>query len=174
MPTYMRIGGVRSEVTVGPHAGWIELLGFELGRRAPRPTPHTGGANFLFADGSVRLRARSERVSPFWILASVARGRRGTAQSGDFAAEVEFTRVHGGGAAFTDLRILMHGVRIKHYERTVLPGGTMPIETAVATYAKITPPGGSISSADITQQVRSRLEVYDWPGEYAQRFDGID
>jgi hypothetical protein len=115
--------------------------------------------------------ASAERVPAFWIL---TRNMDGVAQGAAFTAEFDFTRAVGQGMSFTDLRILMHDMRIIRYDRGLDPDSKTPVEIAEVVYARMTPPGAAISSLDITQQVRSRLEVYDWPGEYAQRFDGVD
>jgi hypothetical protein len=92
----------------------------------------------------------------------------------DITAEVDFTTAHGKGGEVTILRTLIHGVRIVRCEPVARAGNDIAMEKVVIVYEGITRAGASQSSPDITQQVRTHLQMYDFPGEYAQRFDGVN
>jgi len=92
----------------------------------------------------------------------------------DITAELDFTAAHGEGGEITVLRTLIHGIRIVQCEPIARAGSDIAMEKVVIVYEGITRAGASRSSQDITQQVRAHLQMYDFPGGYAQRFDGVN
>jgi hypothetical protein len=109
----------------------------------------------------------------------------------DITAELDFTQTDGKGGEVTALRMLVHGVRIVSYEPVVRTSsaGNVAMEKIVIAHEGMTRAGASRSSPDMTHQVRAQLgahswayllrrpgllEIYDYPGGYAARFDGID
>ena len=109
--------------------------------------------------------------------------------SSPVAAEIHFTRKDGDGELVV-LQALVHGVRLVGHAPVARAGNDVSMEKITVVHEGITGPGASRSSADITSQVRAHvggvrhwgyllrrpglLDVYDFPGAYAQRFDGID
>lgn len=80
--------------------------------------------------------------------------------TGGIAAQVDFTRTHGRDGEITDLRILIHNVRIVRHERVARPGRATPVERMVLRYSKMTRAGGPKLSPDISHEVRARVERY--------------
>lgn len=109
--------------------------------------------------------------------------------SSPVAAEIHFTRKDGDGELVV-LQALVHGVRLVGHAPIARAANDVSMEKITIAYEGITRPGASRLSADITSQVRAQfggvrswayslrrpglLDIYDFPGDYAQRFDGID
>jgi prepilin-type processing-associated H-X9-DG protein len=157
--------------------GSVRLVSDSISRRTAQPgarTSRPGGINVGMADGSVRM------------LSSSA-GRSST----DVTAELDFTNAHDNVGELIVLRALVHGVRVVGCEPvpdTGRAGNDVAIESIVIVHEGMTRAGALRSSPDISHQVRGQrgfyswayqlrrsahFDLYDYPGEYAQRFDGV-
>ena len=158
MPVYIRFlqNGTppRGSVTSGTHIGWTEVLGFEINGQTRSSAPEVS---------EIVVTKVVDSVSPLL--------RRGTVEG--LVAEVDFTRVQDR-VETSGLRILIHGIRSARCQPVPHAGRATPVELSVIVYRRMTRAGTSALSADITQQVRAHLQIYDYPGGYAQRFDGDD
>ena len=197
MPVYVKFiqNGIpiRGSVSAGAHAGWTQVHGLQIPRQAgdaaPRlliltpatdssllalsagaaanRLPHTGGMVVGMGDGSVRsTRHFHGFVSRF------SAGQRVSDKS-LLGAEVHFMRHDGRGGEVSVLHAFIHGLQLLGRERISHGGTDVAMEKIVIAYEGMTRSGAS-ASQDITQEVRTLLETYDYPGSYAQRFDGID
>ncbi|HJQ56222.1 MAG TPA: hypothetical protein VJ890_04915 [Vineibacter sp.] len=85
------------------------------------------------------------------------------------AAELNFTRLHGG-REISELRALLHNVRILHRQSIVRPGGGTSAEKIVMTYTRMTRAGAPESAPDISLQAKARAEqatrVSTWDHSY--------
>jgi len=201
MPAYVRFIAngmpIRGGASAGVRMGWTRLRGLEViatqgagarlvlraeagagglplaalgGATASRKSAHSGGVNVLLGDGSVRSHAPSTAPRYFnGVISRISAG--GRAQLG---AELDLLRLDRAGGEIPVMRVLVKGITIVGHEPAAAKGGNdIAMETIVIAHEGMSHPGG-LPSMDLTHKVKALLETYDYPGRYAQRFDGVD
>lgn len=179
MPTYVKFiqNGVplRGALRSGAHAGWTELLSFTFGRQPAASTPGVSEIVVTkLTDATSPLLARqnqhtaSASMDRRWFRSRTGHQLEPLSNRPNITAEVDFTRADGRGSEITVLRTLVHGVRIVSCEpvaRTGRGGNDIAMEKLVIVHEGFTRAGEPTHAPDITQQVHSHLQMYDFPGE---------